>query len=109
VHAAAGGDIGGWKIGTDSLYSNVREADGRITLDAAAAGKIYSHSHNTIDNTGKGFYLGHDGLSLGNKVKITDTGQMYVGNGAVAGTGKHWTIDGDNDKSYIAYGGDSWA
>jgi hypothetical protein len=34
---------------------------------------------------------------------------MYVGNGAVAGTGKHWTIDGDNDKSYIAYGGDSWA
>ena len=109
VHAAAGGDIGGWKIGTDSLYSDVREADGRITLDATAAGKIYSHSHNTIDNTGKGFYLGHDGLSLGNKVKITDTGQMYVGNGAVAGTGKHWTIDGDNDKSYIAYGGDSWA
>ena len=34
---------------------------------------------------------------------------MYLGTGAVAGTGKHWTIDGDNNKSYIAYGGTSWS
>jgi len=34
---------------------------------------------------------------------------MYLGTGAVAGTGKHWTIDGDSNKSYIAYGGASWS
>ena len=34
---------------------------------------------------------------------------MYLGTGAVAGTGKHWTIDGDSNKSYIAYGGTSWS
>ena len=119
IHAAAGGDIGGWKIDKHSLYSNIATDSGRITLDAGTyneetntvtgPGKIYSHNHNSLTNTGTGFYLSHDGLSFGSKAKITNTGQMYLGTGAVAGTGKHWTIDGDSDKSYIAYGGTSWS
>ncbi len=119
IHAQAGGDIGGWKIDNHSLYSNVAAANGRITLDAGTynattgvvtgPGKIYSHSHSTLTNTGTGFYLSCDGLSFGSKVKIKNTGQMYIGNGAVAGSGKYWTIDGDSSKSYIAYGGTAWS
>lgn len=119
IHAAAGGDIGGWKIDKHSLYSNIAAGSGRITLDAGAyneetntvtgPGKIYSHNHNSLTNTSTGFYLSYDGLSFGSKAKITNTGQIYLGTGAVAGTGKHWTIDGDSSKSYIAYGGTSWS
>ena len=119
IHAAAGGDIGGWKIDKHSLYSNIATDSGRITLDAGTyneetntvtgPGKIYSHNHSSLTNTGTGFYLSYDGLSFGSKAKITNTGQMYLGTGAVAGTGKHWTIDGDSNKSYIAYGGTSWS
>ncbi len=119
IHAAAGGDIGGWKIDKHSLYSNIAVNSGRITLDAGTyneetntvtgPGKIYSHNHSSLTDTHTGFYLSYDGLSFGSKVKITNTGQMYLGTGAVAGTGKHWTIDGDSSKSYIAYGGTSWS
>jgi len=119
IHAAAGGDIGGWEIDKHSLYSNIAAGSGRITLDAGTydeetnkvtgPGKIYSHNHDSLTNTGTGFYLSYDGLSFGSKTKITNTGQMYLGTGAVAGTGKHWTIDGDSNKSYIAYGGTSWS
>jgi len=72
-------------------------------------GKIYSHNHDSLNNISTGFYLSYDGLSFGGKVKITNTGQMYLGNGAVNGAGNHWTIDGDSDKSYIAYGGTAWS
>lgn len=119
IHAAAGGDIGGWEIDKHSLYSNIAAGSGRITLDAGTyneetntvtgPGKFYSHNHNSLTNTSTGFYLSYDGLSFGSKAKITNTGQMYLGTGAVAGTGKHWTIDGDSNKSYIAYGGTSWS
>lgn len=132
IHASAGGDLAGWKIGTEEitdsagnkakhsvLYSNISKSNGRITLDAGTLneetgavtgpGKIYSHSHDELTKAGNGFYLSYDGLSFGSKVKITNTGQMYLGTGAVAGTGKHWTIDGDSNKSYIAYGGTAWS
>ena len=120
IHAAAGGDIGGWKIDKHSLYSNIAVDSGRITLDAGTyneetntvtgPGKIYSHNHSSLTDQHDGFYLSCDGLSFGSKAKITNTGQMYLGTGAVKGTtGNHWTIDGDNNKSYIAYGGTSWS
>ena len=119
IHAAAGGDIGGWKIDKHSLYSNIAVDSGRITLDAGTyneetntvtgPGKIYSHNHSSLTDQHDGFYLSCDGLSFGSKAKITNTGQMYLGTGAVKGPGNHWTIDGDNNKSYIAYGGTSWS
>ena len=125
IHASAGGEIGGWKIDKHSLYSNIAQNKGRITLDAGTydentntvtgPGKIYSHSHSELTNTGTGFYLSHNGLSFGSKTKISNDGKMYLGNGAVqnGGTnsdgGRYWTIDGDSNKSYIAYGGNKWS
>lgn len=79
-----------------------------------AFGKIYSGKHNILspffadENSYDGFYLSHDGLSIGSRVKITSDGVMKLGKGAVRGQGRYWTIDGgeeNNEKySYIAYG-----
>ena len=122
IHAAAGGDIGGWKIDKHSLYSNIAVDSGRITLDAGTyneetntvtgPGKIYSHNHSSLTDQHDGFYLSCDGLSFGSKVKITNDGKAYFGRGAAAGTGQHWTINsgeansstGATNRSYIAYG-----
>ena len=119
IHASGGGDIAGWKINNYSLYSNVSENNGRITLNAGdyneetgtvtGPGKIYSHSHSSLDSTGRGFYLSYDGLSIGDKVKISNDGVMALGTGAVNNTGKHWTINGNGKGgSYIAYGTTNW-
>lgn len=122
LHAAAGGDIGGWKLDTHSLYSNVTAANGRITIDAGTynstnntvtgPGKIYSHSHSSLTNTDTGFYLSYDGLSIGSKLKISNSGIMYIGNNAVSkgGTedGNYWTINGNSSRSYISYGGSTF-
>lgn len=132
IHASAGGDLAGWKIGTENitdsagntakhsvLYSNISKNNGRITLDAGTLnedtgavtgpGKIYSHSHDELTKTGNGFYLSYDGLSIGSKAKLTNTGVMYIGNGAVAKggseDGNYWTINGNSSRSYISYGG----
>jgi len=61
IHAAAGGNIGGWKIDNHSLYSNIEVNNGRITLDAGTydenegavtgPGKIYSHNHSNLTST----------------------------------------------------------
>ena len=132
IHASAGGDLAGWKIRTEEitdsagnkakhsvLRSNIPKSNGRITLDAGTLneetgtvtgpGKIYSHSHDELTKTGNGFYLSYDGLSIGSKAKLTNTGVMYIGNGAVAKggleDGNYWTINGNNSRSYISYGG----
>ena len=116
IHAAAGGDIGGWKIDKDSLYSDVREGEGRIILSAGTydentntvngPGKIYSHEHNNLKSDKTGFYLAHDGLSIGSMVKISNDGTMSLGAGATTDEkGKrHWTIKSNGNESYIAYG-----
>ena len=120
IHAAAGGDIAGWKITDTDLYSNVSEKEGRITLSSKieydnegnliSSGKIYSHQHKTLDTSDTGFYLAQDGLSIGKKVKITNDGVMFLGAGAVKHKDgqKCWTINGSGNNSYIAYGTYSW-
>ena len=144
IHAASGGDLGGWKMGVEedenkikhsALFSNIAKNKGRITLDAGVyaetldeegnviksettgPGKIYSHSHDELIKTGDGFYLSYDGLSIGNKVKISNKGVMYLGSNAVANGGvadtegkvlnrNYWEIGGDDNKrSYISFGG----
>lgn len=92
--------------------NNYKARKNGICLDAAndqivfgsSNGKLYSGSHLALTNTLDGFYLSQDGLSIGSKVKITSDGTMYLGNGAVEGTGKHWSVDTQNGESYIAYG-----
>lgn len=125
LHAAGGGDIAGWVIGQAGIYSNIDPGKGRITISAGTLkdnvvtgpGKIYSHNHDTLTTAKKGFYLSHDGLSIGTGVKITDDGVVYLGRGAVSGDpNKHWVINGAGaikdknnktivpNRSYIAFG-----
>lgn len=119
ITAAGGGSIAGWDIDDSTIHSKIAVSSGRLVLDsgatvsgynakgekiyeASAPGKIYSGSHNTISNTTNGFYLSQDGLSIGSKVYIDNTGVLRLGTGAVANTGRHWTISG-GDESYIGY------
>lgn len=118
--AGTDNNIGGWKVTDTQIHSNRTQSNGRITLDSGSVvdyvdaegtkhykstdtGKLFSHYHSTLTSTGNGFYLSADGLSLGSKIKITNDGVIKAGTGAVAGTGKHWTIDGGTE-SYIGYG-----
>ena len=130
IHAANGGSIGGWKIETEEitdskgntskhrvLHSDISKSNGRITLDSGilneendtvqGPGKIYSHTHDELTKSSIGFYLSSNGLSIGNRVKITNEGIMYLGAGAVVGERKHWIINGNTKSSYIAYAEDS--
>ena len=102
ITAKGGGSIAGWNIANTQLYSNVNVGDGRLTLDSSGYGKIYSHSHSTLGSTNTGFYLGYDGLSLGNSIRISsvDGGSVEIGR---LSSGRHWTINGNGDNSYIAY------
>jgi len=100
--AKGGGSIAGWNIGDNSLTSKI----GNITL--RNNGSIYSNSHSSIDNSNNGFFLSEQGLSIGSKIKISNTGVVTVGPGAVNNKNKyHWTIDGDTSRAYIAYGGET--
>lgn len=66
--------------------------------------RIYSSQHEKINSNKNGFYLSDDGLSIGNKVKITNDGVAYFGIGATTGVNKkHWTINGNENCSYISY------
>ena len=66
-------------------------------------GSIYSHNHNSLENTYEGFYLSKDGLSIGGNIRITsaEEGKVLVGR---LNSSRHQTISGDNSDSYIAYG-----
>lgn len=78
-------------------------------------GKVNGNKHWTINGDANNSYIrfGTRGtnnsvnistneITLGSRFYVNDLGALRVGNGAVANTGKHWTIDG-NSESYIAY------
>ena len=51
---------------------------------------IYSGKKNSIDKATNGFYIGTNGISLGNdRFKVTDTGTLTARNGTIGG----WNID----------------
>lgn len=51
---------------------------------------IYSGKKNSIDKATNGFYIGTNGISLGNdRFKVTDTGTLTARNGTIGG----WSID----------------
>lgn len=106
-----GSDVGQWKLTGDGTEQKLASNQNGILLDAPhsrvilgdSRGEIYSGSHTTLNDTDNGFYLSNQGLSIGSKVYIDNRGVARLGNGAVANTGNHWTIDGDSE-SYIGYG-----
>ena len=130
IHAKGGGDIAGWQV-SDTKLSSKNTA---ITLDSS--GKIYStkivekdgervpQPHDSLNSPNEGFYLAANGLSIGDKFKVSNQGRLFIGEGAVKGDTdcKYWDINGyiDTDKegkpiydangkikrrSYISYGG----
>ena len=130
IHAVGGGDIAGWTVSNTKLSSK----NTAITLDSS--GKIYStkivekdgervpQPHDSLNNSNEGFYLAANGLSIGDKFKISNQGRLRIGEGAVTEDkeSKYWDINGyiETDKkgkpiydengkikrrSYISYGG----
>ena len=121
--AKGGGSIAGWNIADFKLYS----ANKTLTLQSmqhediidgstvTISPSIYSNKHASLTNTTNGFYLGDTGLSIGKLFKVTNTGIVRIGSGAVVSpdpstgneVGKHWKIDttasGDTADSYISY------
>lgn len=96
------GKIAGWIIDGDTLKSSSKN----LTLDSSGNGSIYSINHNQLSSRAEGFFLSNEGLSIGDKVKITSDGKAYFGYGASTGGGtKYWTIDGTSSDSYISYSG----
>ena len=98
--ARGGGSIAGWQINDEEIYKNT------IHLNSTAP-KIYSSSHIALDKTNTGFYLGNDGLSFHNTIRITadNGGKLEVGNLGY-NNNHHWTITGKNNQSYIGYNAD---
>lgn len=89
-----------------SLKSNYLKDGKTVTssliFSTSGEPEIYSNNKNSLDNTRDGFHLSGNGLSIGSKFYADNTGVVRIGAGAVATTGKYWTIDGGNE-SYIAY------
>ena len=79
-----GGNLGGWRIKTDANGEGgfVSKDGTGILLDSksstivlgSSTGKIYSGEHNTLGSTKDGFYLSHDGLSIGSDFTISTKG-----------------------------------
>lgn len=92
------GNISGWVIGETSIYS--KNATSYIS---SIENETHTRGHDTLDSTNEGFYLGPDGISFGNNIKIMsgEDGGVFVGN---LKNKKHWTISGNkNGDSYIGY------
>lgn len=105
-----GSSIGKWKVKKDyngNVIGLVSNNGSGILMDSATSlialgsesGKIYSGSHYLVTSTSDGFYLSHNGLSIGSKVFISSGGLMRLGRGAVEGNSrkKYWTINGEDD------------
>ena len=53
------------------------------------SGTLYSGTHNVLDSTAKGFYLGTDGMSFGEFFKMNATGNLTAKSGKIA----NWNFD----------------
>lgn len=119
ITAKGGGEIAGWSINNTQIFKNKNSSSPsettKITIDSGTIHEatstsskytsfgIYSGSHDTITSTKPGFCLNDNGLSIGSKVYISNSGVMSLGAGAVSGSsGNHWTIDGGSE-SHISY------
>ena len=123
ISASGGGTIAGWEIDDTKIYSNISAINGRITLDSGAtvtgtdekgnkiyeysAGKIYSHTHDTLTATNKGFYISADGLSFGSSIRISSDEDGSIQIGRLTGS-RYWTISGNGSNSRISYGTSSF-
>ncbi len=85
----------------DTLHSS-------ITIRTDQSPVFYADDHSRLISTSKGFYLGADGLSIGDSIRIiaSEGGEVLIGR--VNGS-KHWTINGDANNSYIGYNANAFS
>lgn len=97
ITAKGGGSIAGWNINDTTLKSK----NNTLTFDSANE-KIFSSNHDSLNSRADGFYLSHDGLSIGSGIEISSAGVVKVGQ---VKSENYWTISGDNKNtySYIGY------
>ena len=73
----------------------------------SSVGKIYSGAHTSLTSDAQGFYLSHDGMSIGDKFYVesgANGAKLRLGYGASTGIGNHWEVNGNATNSYIAFG-----
>lgn len=107
MNASGKGTIAGWSIEEDRLTS-IKDKN-KITIQAgtnydsmgnAIEACIYSNSHDKLEETSKGFYLGGNGISIGKSLKAECeydeqnnlTSVMYIGD--VTSFDSRWEING---------------
>ena len=103
----------GFHLGDDGLGINgsyqetvgdqVRNRTSKIAIRTDQAPVFYAGTnHTTLVGVGEGFYLGGDGISIGDTFRVTASGSGEVLIGRVTGN-KKWTISGDSSNSYMSY------
>ena len=107
MNASGKGTIAGWSIEEDRLTS-IKDKN-KITIQAGTnydsmgntiEACIYSNSHDKLEETSKGFYLGGNGISIGKSLKAECeydeqnnlTSVMYIGD--VTSFDSRWEING---------------
>ena len=107
MNASGKGTIAGWSIEEDRLTSikdknkiTIQAGTNYDTMGNAIEACIYSNSHDKLEETSKGFYLGGNGISIGKSLKAECeydeqnnlTSVMYIGD--VASFDSRWEING---------------
>lgn len=80
--AKGGGSIAGWTINDDELTKN------NIHINSKNEA-IYSNGKSTFASNAEGFYIGNDGIKLGDTFNVTKEGVLTATEGHIAG----WNID----------------
>ena len=62
---------------------------------------IYSGGHSTLGSLVEGFYIGNNGLSIGNSIRISSANNGKVEIGKLNNNANHWTIDGDTSQAHV--------
>lgn len=123
ITAKGGGTIAGWEIGDTDLFSKVT-GEQRITLHTGGTGhydpetgtyiydypKIYSGTHEDINSSNAGFYLGPNGISITGKYNesgLTKTSHFRLtttGNPKLF-SGGHDTLNSSREGFYLSQDG----
>lgn len=117
-----GSNIGGWRVKTKEVDGKkvpiglVSENNSGILLDStnssivlgSSLGKIYSGSHIELTSKEEGFYLSHNGLSIGSYFEVDTSGIPVIRLGHEAGkiySGRHSTLNDLSKGFYLGNDG----
>lgn len=91
--AKGGGEIAGWKIGDNKLFSAAQiNGNPKVTIDSNLS-SVYSNNKTKMTSSRDGFYIGSDGFALGrynaardkNPFQVNNEGFLYSDSGQIGG------------------------